>query len=304
MKVETIKQAAYKKITKKLTDLEASNQELSDKLEDAEVKNYALRKTIELFIGHELDEAEKICVVEELSNAVTVDEVDVLYEQAKKMVRRKSQESLGIHEKEDANDIVYTIANICTELTKINSQGRNKTCYSLGQVKECFDCCESGIDVGEYYTKLERMVRENGSCEHNGVMISHVKQKKACAKLLWGANKINNECEQEIADHVLEMLHGIEDLRHALDETNSLFLQYFDRKLYERYLDSLHLSFVSNIGEIDEANLCIICSSAMKFINSAMCSLHKNEFLFNVLNDYLGIISRSYEKINHILKTI
>ena len=117
------------------------------------------------------------------------------------------------------------------------------------------------------------------------------------------ANRINKKREQEIADHVLEMLHEIEDLRHALDQTNSLFLQYFDRKLYERYLDRLHFSFVSNIGEMDEANLCIICSSAMEFINSTMRCLHKNEFLFNVLNDYLDIISRSYEKIKSYFKT-
>lgn len=43
---------------------------------------------------HELDESEKICIAEELSNAVTVDEADELSEQAENMLRQKSQESM------------------------------------------------------------------------------------------------------------------------------------------------------------------------------------------------------------------
>lgn len=68
-------------------------------------------------------------------------------------------------------DLITKIANICTELTKINSQGKSETCYSLQQVYDCFDAYEESYEKGrEYYKALENFVKENGGPEIQGRM--------------------------------------------------------------------------------------------------------------------------------------
>ena len=74
---------------------------------------------------------------------------------------------------EKMKDFIYKIANICYEVSKINSSGRVEPNYSMQQIFDCFDAFEESDEKGrEYYKKLEEYVNKNGSPEKNGLMYS------------------------------------------------------------------------------------------------------------------------------------
>lgn len=70
-------------------------------------------------------------------------------------------------------DFIYKVANICFEVSKINSCGRVEPNFSMKQIMDCFDAFEESDEKGrEYYKKLEEYVNKNGSPEQNGLMYS------------------------------------------------------------------------------------------------------------------------------------
>ena len=70
-------------------------------------------------------------------------------------------------------DFIYKVANICFEISKINSRGQVEPNYSMQQIFDCFDAFEESDEKGrEYYKKLEEFVEENGGPEKNGLMYS------------------------------------------------------------------------------------------------------------------------------------
>lgn len=70
-------------------------------------------------------------------------------------------------------DFIYKVANICYEVSKINSGGRVEPNYSMQQIFDCFDAFEESDEKGrEYYKKLEEFVEKNGGPEKNGLMYS------------------------------------------------------------------------------------------------------------------------------------
>ena len=74
---------------------------------------------------------------------------------------------------EKMKDFIYKVANICFEISKINSRGRVEPNYSIRQILDCFDAFEESYEKGrEYYKKLEEFVEENGGPEKNGLMYS------------------------------------------------------------------------------------------------------------------------------------
>lgn len=74
---------------------------------------------------------------------------------------------------EKMKDFIYKVANICFEISKINSSGRVEPNYSMQQILDCFDAFEESDEKGrEYYKKLEEFVEKNGGPEKNGLMYS------------------------------------------------------------------------------------------------------------------------------------
>ena len=74
---------------------------------------------------------------------------------------------------EKMKEFIYKVANICFEISKINSSGRVEPNYSMQQILDCFDAFEESDEKGrEYYKKLEEFVEKNGGPEKNGLMYS------------------------------------------------------------------------------------------------------------------------------------
>lgn len=109
--------------------------------------------------------------------------------------------------------------------------------------------------------------------------------------------------DSKTADTIRSMFGELECLRNTLDSCQSQFISYFQHRLYERYLFTLHNCFESNIDETDIFNIDIIYKSAIKYVKDAIqCT--RNAFIFNVLNDHLEILERAYDAIENEKATI
>lgn len=104
------------------------------------------------------------------------------------------------------------------------------------------------------------------------------------------------EYDSKTADTIRSMFGELECLRNIFHSCQSQFISYFQHRLYERYLFTLHNCFESNIDETDIFNIDIIYRSAIKYVKDAIqCT--GNAFIFNVLNDHLEILERAYDII-------
>lgn len=108
--------------------------------------------------------------------------------------------------------------------------------------------------------------------------------------------------DSKTGDIVRSMFCELECLRNTFDSCQSQFINYFQHKLYERHLFTLHNCFESNVNETDIFNIDIIYRSAIKYVKDAIqCT--RNDFVFNVMNDYLEILERSYKDIKNEMVT-
>lgn len=104
------------------------------------------------------------------------------------------------------------------------------------------------------------------------------------------------EYDSKIGDIVRSTFHELEYLRNVTDSCKSKFLNYFQNKLSEYYFFTLYNCFQSNIDKTDIYNVDIIYRSAIKYVKDTMqCT--ENNFIFLLLNDYLEMLNKSYQKL-------
>lgn len=93
-----------------------------------------------------------------------------VYDEFEKMLKKLMNKDSP---SEQMKDFIYKVANICFEISKINSGGRVEPNFSMRQIMDCFDAFEESDEKGrEYYAKLEEFVKENNGPEKDGLMYS------------------------------------------------------------------------------------------------------------------------------------